>query len=61
MKVILADEAGFCSGVERAVDEVKRGVSKGNSIATFGPLAHNPHVERLLKDLSSVDSILISK
>lgn len=51
MKVILAKKAGFCMGVRRAVETTLATVQKGEtSIATFGPLIHNPQVLGLLKD-----------
>lgn len=51
MKVILAKNAGFCMGVRRAVDATLDLVQKERgSIATFGPLIHNPQVLDLLED-----------
>lgn len=51
MKVILAEKAGFCMGVRRAVDTCLALVDKEEDIATFGPLIHNPQVlERLRKE-----------
>lgn len=51
MKVILAKKAGFCMGVRRAVETTLDTVQKGGeSIATFGPLIHNPQVLNLLKE-----------
>lgn len=51
MKVILAKNAGFCMGVRRAVDTTLDMVAKEkDSIATFGPLIHNPQVLDLLED-----------
>lgn len=49
MEVVLAENAGFCMGVRRAVDTTLDMVKKGEEeIATFGPLIHNPQVlERL--------------
>jgi len=41
MKVLLADEYGFCFGVERAVDMVEEAVSEGDTVRTLGPLIHN--------------------
>src|SRR6185369_16537320 len=42
MKVLLADEYGFCFGVERAVEMVEEAISNGASVRTLGPLIHNP-------------------
>ena len=41
MKVLLADEYGFCFGVERAVEMVEDSLEKGETVRTFGPLIHN--------------------
>ncbi len=44
MKVILAEKAGFCMGVRRAVDTCLTLAEKEKDISTFGPLIHNPQV-----------------
>lgn len=41
MQVLLADEYGFCFGVERAVDMVEEAVSAGDAVRALGPLIHN--------------------
>ncbi len=41
MKVLLADERGFCFGVERAVDMVEDALAGGETVRTLGPLIHN--------------------
>ncbi len=50
MEVILAEHAGFCFGVTRAVDEVYNQVEKneGRQIYTYGPIIHN---ETVVSDL----------
>ncbi len=50
MEVILAEHAGFCFGVTRAVDEVYNQVEKneGRQIYTYGPIIHN---EAVVSDL----------
>ncbi len=50
MEVILAEHAGFCFGVTRAVDEVYKQVEEkeGRQIYTFGPIIHN---ETVVSDL----------
>ncbi|MDF1578746.1 MAG: 4-hydroxy-3-methylbut-2-enyl diphosphate reductase [Desulfobulbales bacterium] len=50
MKVILAENAGFCMGVRRAVETTLDMVRKNDKIATFGPLIHNPQVLGLLEE-----------
>jgi (E)-4-hydroxy-3-methyl-but-2-enyl pyrophosphate reductase len=47
MKIFLADKAGFCFGVKRAINTAYEAAGKGR-IFCFGPLIHNPQeVERL--------------
>jgi (E)-4-hydroxy-3-methyl-but-2-enyl pyrophosphate reductase len=41
MQVLLADEFGFCFGVERAVDMVEDALAEGDTVRTLGPLIHN--------------------
>jgi (E)-4-hydroxy-3-methyl-but-2-enyl pyrophosphate reductase len=48
MQVLLADEYGFCFGVERAVEMVEEALSEGDTVRTLGPLIHNDQeMERL--------------
>ena len=44
MQIILAKTAGFCFGVDRAVEMVQKSVQAGNKTATLGPIIHNRHV-----------------
>ncbi|HTG01360.1 MAG TPA: 4-hydroxy-3-methylbut-2-enyl diphosphate reductase [Nitrospirota bacterium] len=47
MKIHLADRAGFCFGVKRAINTAFQAVGKGR-VYCLGPLIHNPQeVERL--------------
>ena len=49
MQVILAESAGFCFGVKRAVDTVYEKIANSNvPVYTFGPIIHN---EEVVKDL----------
>lgn len=41
MQVLLAQEYGFCFGVERAVDMVEEAVEHGDRVRSLGPLIHN--------------------
>lgn len=50
MEVLLADEYGFCFGVERAVDMVEEAIKEGEVVRSLGPLIHNDQeMERLAK------------
>ena len=41
MQVLLANEFGFCFGVERAVEMVEEAVGEGDTVRALGPLIHN--------------------
>lgn len=51
MKVITAKSAGFCFGVNRAVEMVRDLAQKGEKVATLGPIIHNDFVVRDLERL----------
>ena len=48
MEIRLAESAGFCFGVKRAVDKVYEQIKTGKTIYTYGPIIHN---EEVVKDL----------
>lgn len=50
MDVQLADSAGFCFGVKRAVDMVYKEAAEGQKVYTYGPIIHNEEVVRDLKE-----------
>ena len=51
MKVILAESAGFCFGVQRAVDVVKKQIEECTTpLYTYGPIIHN---EEVVKEFES--------
>jgi (E)-4-hydroxy-3-methyl-but-2-enyl pyrophosphate reductase len=59
MEVLLADEYGFCFGVERAVEMVEEAVGEGaRPIRSLGPLIHNAQEMERLGELgvSTIDS-----
>ncbi len=58
MEVILAEHAGFCFGVERAVDQVYEQTTTGKPIYTYGPIIHN---EEVVKDLAQKGVQVIEK
>ena len=50
MEIITAKSAGFCFGVNRAIEACYNEIEKGGRIVTYGPLIHNKNV----KDRKSV-------
>ncbi len=51
MKVVLAETAGFCVGVKRALEMVLKAINEQQTkIYTYGPLIHNPQVLELLRE-----------
>lgn len=50
MRVIVADQAGVCFGVKRALDLVEAEAGKGERLSTLGPLIHNPQVVHRLEE-----------
>lgn len=49
MQIKVADTAGFCFGVNRAVDLVYKMVDEGKKVCTLGPIIHNQQVVDDLK------------
>ncbi len=43
MNVRIANSAGFCFGVNRAVELVEQAAKAGESVRTLGPIIHNRH------------------
>lgn len=43
-EIILASTAGFCFGVNRAVEMVEELLDSGQKVATLGPIIHNPQL-----------------
>lgn len=58
-KVIIAENAGFCFGVKRAIDKAYENVDK-KDIYTYGSLIHNKEVMKDLDDrgITKIDDIL---
>jgi 4-hydroxy-3-methylbut-2-enyl diphosphate reductase len=50
MKIYVAEEAGFCFGVKRALEIIDRLHEKGHELQIYGQLIHNPTV---LDDLNA--------
>ncbi|MEO0140760.1 MAG: 4-hydroxy-3-methylbut-2-enyl diphosphate reductase [candidate division WOR-3 bacterium] len=59
MRIRIAEEAGFCFGVQRALDIINRAKSEGKKLSTLGPIIHNPQVvEGLAREgIESVDDL----
>ena len=43
MSVVVAKNAGFCFGVNRAVELVEQAAKEGKNVVTLGPIIHNRH------------------
>ncbi len=56
MEVKLAECAGFCFGVKRAVDTVYEQIESGKTIYTYGPIVHN---EEVVNDLTAQGVIVL--
>ena len=52
MNIKLAKTAGFCFGVNRAVEMVTELAQTGKQVATLGPIIHNKQV---VEDLKKTD------
>ncbi len=50
MNITLAESAGFCFGVNKAVQTVYRLLDSGKKVCTLGPIIHNP---QLVEEFSS--------
>ncbi len=59
MNITTAKSAGFCFGVNRAVDMVEKLCKSGEKICTLGPIIHNDQVVKRLENdgVLSIDSI----
>ena len=44
MSIRIAESAGFCFGVSRAVETVEKAAAEGKMVVTLGPIIHNRHV-----------------
>jgi 4-hydroxy-3-methylbut-2-enyl diphosphate reductase len=59
MQITIAQNAGFCFGVKRAVDIVKKELKKGGKVYCLGQLIHNRQVIEMMekKGLVTVENI----
>ncbi len=51
MSVTVAESAGFCFGVNRAVELVEQAAGKGKTVCTLGPIIHNRHAVARLEQM----------
>jgi 4-hydroxy-3-methylbut-2-enyl diphosphate reductase len=49
MEILLADHAGFCFGVRRALEMAEEATRKHERVHALGPLIHNPQVVQRLE------------
>ena len=60
MDFIIAEEAGFCFGVKRAIERaMETAQSSASPVYTLGPIIHNPQVVKKLeeKGVRAIDSL----
>ncbi len=57
MKITVAETAGFCFGVDRAVNLVYKMIEENKKVCTLGPIIHNPQV---IEDLESKGVRIVS-
>ena len=50
MNIRLAKTAGFCFGVDRAVNLVNSLLAEGKNVYSLGPIIHNPQMVKILSD-----------
>ena len=58
MNIKVAESAGFCFGVQRAVDLVYKNINSGKPVYTYGPITHN---EQVVEDLDRKGVKVIEK
>ena len=51
MSITVAKIAGFCFGVNRAVELVEQAAKSGKQVATLGPIIHNRHAVKHFEDM----------
>jgi len=51
MSITVAKSAGFCFGVNRAVEMVEQQAKDGKQVSTLGPIIHNRHAVKRFEDM----------
>lgn len=59
MEILIAKSAGFCFGVQNAIEKAEKVAAEGEGVFTYGPIIHNNQVVEALKSkgVSVIDSI----
>ncbi len=62
MQILVAEKAGFCFGVRRAIGMVEKALAGDRPVSSLGPVIHNPQVigrlrERGLRLVESLDDV----
>jgi len=60
MEIIVADTAGFCSGVKRAIQQVQKDLQKREQIFCLGEIIHNRQVVEHLRDSGMITADSLS-
>ena len=62
-KIIVATSAGFCFGVNRAIEIVYKLIDEGKPVSTLGPIIHNMQMVNELREkgVSTINSISEAK
>lgn len=53
-KILLAETAGFCFGVDRAVKMVEKLLESNEKVYTLGPIIHNPQLVKELEEKGAI-------
>ena len=51
MSIRVAESAGFCFGVNRAVELVEQAAASGKKVCTLGPIIHNRHAVARFREM----------
>ena len=57
-EITLAKKAGFCFGVDRAINLIEKLVAEGKKVATLGPIIHN---QQVIDELESRGVLVVEK
>ncbi len=60
MEIVVADTAGFCSGVRRAIQQVRKDLQKQERIYCLGEIIHNRQVVEQLRESGMITAYKLS-